>query len=1002
MIPAFFMPYCRAGGNSAFSIRLIETFCKLQDCLRESLQVNRQLALVRFLVFFAPLMSWGQSSFLYHEINEIRTNEVIKGITRDSTGFIWLASDQGVLKYDGTETVLFYQELQSPYTKKFLNTHTGNLLVISDLGVREIVERNDSISFVPFWINEHVFDQQLNYPKSIYEDRNGNIWIGEFNSIVKISSSGFKRYELGVDYQSISYHRTFSFGEDAFGNLWVAPFKGNVLVYNAAVDTFKPIDLTVPLTEVSDLQVVKGDYLLISGKEGIFKLKIDSDQRILATEFFPQLTNISALAGHLDDVFVGTWDQGLYHFNFQTARFRKVAEVAFNDIVDIYHDQSKQEYWIAGSENVGLLSASVVSSLGDVGRYRVESLSVENQDLYFSTGQEILKFDFRKPYTSPSLVVESHNSYFDCVEISGNDLWIGDSFGAIFRFDLDENALTRLKDSATGKAIKFILQDSRGNMWFTGDEHYLIRINDVDSLTLYPEIGPSNVIKEAPDGTLYCSGFGRDNLLFRYDSANDAFDRLAVKVDFPLQDISVEDIAFTEQGGIWMATSEGMLLVSQEDFAAESVQIPGLDRDEPYKAVQYYNGILWAAGTHGLSAYDGRDAVLFTNKNGLPSKILKERGIRIYENQLLIATAKGLARINPEIEIFRATPPPIYKQILVNGESPVANEEGKVMLPYNARIQAEFLTLTYPGGNVLYESRVVGVDNAWSEPSSNRFVSFLGFTEGEYQLEVRAKDLGHLWSEPAVFSFRVSLPWFKTWWAYLLFILAGLLIISVAIRVYNYSLILQKRKLKRIIELRTAEINRQKNEIIEQKNRIIQQKEELIEKNNAVHRSQQALSEADVNFLHLKEKQLRDQIEYRNKQITTHTLNIIQKNETLKDLRDKLEAIIKSPDKSTQTELRKTLKIIDESFRLDKDWEEFRLFFEQIYTGFYTKLKINCPALTTQELRHCALIRLNLSIPECASILGISPDSVKVSRARIRKKLDLEPGQGLTDFILSV
>src|SRR5690606_20882641 len=134
-------------------------------------------------------------------------------------------------------------------------------------------------------------------------------------------------------------------------------------------------------------------------------------------------------------------------------------------------------------------------------------------------------------------------------------------------------------------------------------------------------------------------------------------------------------------------------------------------------------------------------------------------------------------------------------------------------------------------------------------------------------------------------------------------------------------------------------------------------------------------------------------------QITTHTLNIIQKNESLKELRDKLEEIVKHPDKNSMVELKKTLKIIDESFRLDKDWEDFKLYFEQIYTGFYSKLKINYPELTNQELRHCALIRLNLSNNECASILGISPNSIKVSRTRLRKKIDLGSHQNLTDFV---
>jgi AraC family chitin signaling transcriptional activator len=278
----------------------------------------------------------------------------------------------------------------------------------------------------------------------------------------------------------------------------------------------------------------------------------------------------------------------------------------------------------------------------------------------------------------------------------------------------------------------------------------------------------------------------------------------------------------------------------------------------------------------------------------------------------------------------------------------------------------------------------------------------LGFSEGTYSLLVRARDNNYLWSEPLLLTFAISSPWYKSWWAIAFFGCSGILLITASVKIYHFHLTRQKKKLQRIIEERTKEINLQQHEIIEQKNKLIQQKEELIEKNNAVFKSQQALSEADLNYLHLKGKQLQDQIEYRNKQITTHTLNIIQKNEMLKALRSQIEAVMKSPEGASQQELKKMLKIIDESYRLDKDWDDFKLYFEQIHSGFYAKIKMIYPNLTTQELRHCALIRLNLTNNECASILGIATNSIKVTRNRLRKKLNLQENQSLTDFVMNI
>lgn len=960
----------------------------------------RAFQVVLFLALL-PVSGWGQTNFLYHEISEIQTNEMIKGIVRDSTGFIWLATDQGVLKYDGTETTLFFDELPNPFTKKFLNTSSGHLLVLSDWRLHEVIEERDSVRFTSFSLGEHVFDQKLNYPKSIYEDTKGNIWIGEVNGIVRINESGFKRYLLGQDFQSISYHRTFSFAEDAFGHLWVAPFKGPVLSYNEQRDVFEPVDINFPLSEVTSIEAVKGDYLLVGGNEGIFKLKVDSDKQVLESAFIEGVKNVSLLTGDENAMFVGTWDNGLFQFHFDLNTFNKVDEVAFNDIVDYYVDQSSGDLWIAGSENVGLLSPSVISAIGEAGRYRIESFTMEDNKIFFSTGQEIHTIQFDQESPVSSLIIESENNYFDWVEAKEGDLWIGDSFGAIYKLDMSSNDLKKIKDSTSYQPIKYIYEDSQHNLWFAGEEDYLIQINEKDELVLHPEVNATNVLAESPTGRLFCGASGIESFLYLYNPDKAIFEPVRLQLNFAATDVYVEDMAFSPEGDLWLATNYGLLSVGQNLDKVSHVEVTGLPYGEAVKAVAYLDGVLWVASNRGLSALGEDQSVLFTNVNGLPSKIIKERGLKVYHDQLMIATAKGLAKIDPKVEIFRKTPSPIFRQVIA-GQQQVQENQDQIALPFNGGVQVEYLTLSYPVGGIQYQSRMVGLEDKWSEPSSNRIVSFLGFSEGDYVLEVRAKDVGYLWSDAIRLHITVARPWYRSWWAYLIALVVAFVIIGLSIRVYHYRLILQKRKLKQIIEQRTSEINRQKNEIIEQKNRIIQQKEELIEKNNAYHRSQQALSEADVNFLQLKEKQLRDQIEYRNKQITTHTLNIIQKNETLKDLRAKLEGLIKSADKASQAELKKTLKIIDESFKLDKDWEEFKLFFEQIYTGFYTKLKINCPALTTQELRHCALIRLNLSLAECASILGISPDSVKVSRARIRKKLDLEQGQGLTDFILSV
>src|SRR5690606_30733648 len=158
-----------------------------------------------------------------------------------------------------------------------------------------------------------------------------------------------------------------------------------------------------------------------------------------------------------------------------------------------------------------------------------------------------------------------------------------------------------------------------------------------------------------------------------------------------------------------------------------------------------------------------------THENGFPSRVLEERGFLIHEDSFLVATAMGLAAIDLENIRFNPTPQPIIKSLFINGTKEEIAANNRITLKYGSRFEAEFISLTYPGTNVLYQTRIVGLDDTWSEPSPNSSISVLGFSEGQYKLMVRARDAGSLWSESLELQFVVKYPWFKTWWAVLLF-----------------------------------------------------------------------------------------------------------------------------------------------------------------------------------------------------------------------------------------
>jgi DNA-binding CsgD family transcriptional regulator len=81
-------------------------------------------------------------------------------------------------------------------------------------------------------------------------------------------------------------------------------------------------------------------------------------------------------------------------------------------------------------------------------------------------------------------------------------------------------------------------------------------------------------------------------------------------------------------------------------------------------------------------------------------------------------------------------------------------------------------------------------------------------------------------------------------------------------------------------------------------------------------------------------------------------------------------------------------------------WEIFRNNFDLIHQHFFRNLRKQYPTLTTNDLRFCAYLRLNLSTKDIASLTGLSIRGVEGARYRLRKKLNLQEGTDLSTFLI--
>ncbi|UGU15880.1 PAS domain S-box protein [Sinomicrobium kalidii] len=134
---------------------------------------------------------------------------------------------------------------------------------------------------------------------------------------------------------------------------------------------------------------------------------------------------------------------------------------------------------------------------------------------------------------------------------------------------------------------------------------------------------------------------------------------------------------------------------------------------------------------------------------------------------------------------------------------------------------------------------------------------------------------------------------------------------------------------------------------------------------------------------------------------------IIQQNLLLSSaLLEKKKAIIKKVEHKIlelepdmRKELRGILTYIQETLNLDEDWEDFMVHFKKIHPDFYKNISGKFPDLSKKELKHLAFIKLGMTSSDIAKAMLVKKESLRVARNRLKKKLGLDSGQYLFDFV---
>lgn len=206
-------------------------------------------------------------------------------------------------------------------------------------------------------------------------------------------------------------------------------------------------------------------------------------------------------------------------------------------------------------------------------------------------------------------------------------------------------------------------------------------------------------------------------------------------------------------------------------------------------------------------------------------------------------------------------------------------------------------------------------------------------------------------------------------------LLPNLAIISQALT-FAAALVARVNNLKEELKQKQmeAQVLRSENEQMVARNQFIELENEYILAEMMLEKSQKEALQA--------------KLEANQREITSNTLYLYQKNEMLTNLQKQIEKLSQKNLNQDKEELKEIKATIKNSLHLETDWEKFKLHFEQVHPNFFKELLEKHPTLTTNEIRLCAYFHLNLSAKEIATLLNINPESVHRAKTRLNKKLN--------------
>lgn len=317
--------------------------------------------------------------------------------------------------------------------------------------------------------------------------------------------------------------------------------------------------------------------------------------------------------------------------------------------------------------------------------------------------------------------------------------------------------------------------------------------------------------------------------------------------------IDVNYILEDEQKRLWFGTNGHGLHILEGSKVTNLTTESGLASDFVYRLTKDKDGLVWALHQMQVSLVSNGNNVVrkvddndFTIREG--SEITSASSD--IQGNTWITTSHGIVKYNPRVNELVGNPPnvEITSMFIMNEPREMTQN---LILPYkkyNVRFNFAGISLRAPDG-LKYRYILEGFNSEWSEPMIQNSVQFPRLENGDYVLKIIAAKQNSDWSvEPAIYSFTIKKPFWKTRWfigTTLLFVVS---VVFLFIKYRTYKLVQDNLELEKVITLRTREIQLAKEEIENHRDEIARSAKDITDSIKYAKRIQKAVFPANLDI----------------------------------------------------------------------------------------------------------------------------------------------------------